>query len=205
MKNSFQFAKMRTFAFILFNFISFADYGQGYFGIKGGLNICDVVMNDITNPDAEDDFNFKLGVHSGFFANVAFNDSWGAAAELLYSGKGVKAAGTVINLHYVVLPLLLQYAIADNLKAEGGFELGYLVLADSKYGTVYSWNNKLDLGLDIGLVFSLLKNAHMGVRFNAGILNVIQPVDANSNFSNVKYQNRVLSLTVGYTLGNFLE
>ncbi|MBT1700932.1 outer membrane beta-barrel protein [Fulvivirgaceae bacterium PWU4] len=172
-------------------------------GIKGGLNLSDVVINNLIDPDAESGYNLKAGFHAGIFAVADIGTRTSLAAELQYSNKGVHAV-TNINLHYVVLPLLVRYAIADKLIAEAGPELGYLVAATSKYGNVGNiWNNKIDLGLDMGLQYTIFSRMTLGLRFNAGISSVIEDTPPSTQGEKIRYQNRVLQLSLGYKLFKF--
>lgn len=172
-------------------------------GIKGGLNISDVVINNLIDPDAESGYNLKAGFHAGVFAVADIGTRTSLAAELQYSNKGVHAV-TNINLHYVVLPLLVRYSLADKLIAEAGPELGYLVAAKSKYGNVGNiWNNKIDLGLDMGLQYNIFSSMTLGLRFNAGISSVIEDTPPSAQGEKIRYQNRVLQLSVGYKLFRF--
>lgn len=179
---------------------------QVHYGIKGGLNISDVVMNDVIDAYAEDDFNLKAGFHGGVFAGMKLNETWGAWGEIQYSIKGVRAAGTNINLHYITVPLLFKYFITENFRAEAGPELGYMVTARSKYGNASGvWNNNLDIGLDAGIEYQATATISLGLRFNAGMLSVIDAQYRDSNGQptddKVKYQNRVLQLSLSFLLG----
>src|SRR5687767_5039192 len=91
--------------------------GQIRYGIKAGVNLSDVVINNYINPDAESDFDFKVGIHGGVFARADLNDKLGSSVELLYSNKGVKAISR-INLHYINLPLLVLYKVSDRFTLE---------------------------------------------------------------------------------------
>jgi hypothetical protein len=170
-------------------------------GVKGGLNISDVVINNVINPDMESGFDLKAGLHAGIFAIAEVGTRTSLSAELQYSNKGVKAI-TAINLHYVALPLLVRYSFTERLTAEAGPELAYLVAARSKYGNIGNiWNNKIDLGLDLGLQYNLFSKMILGLRFNAGISSVIEDTAPPSpQQEKIRYQNRVLQLSVAYRL-----
>lgn len=169
-------------------------------GFRGGLNVSDIVINNVIDPDAESDFNFKTGVHAGFCAIAEVGTRTGLSAELLYSVKGVRAISN-INLHYVTLPVLVRYTLAEKFIAEGGPEIGYLVAARSNYGNIANiYDNNIDLGLDFGLQYLISKDLSLGLRFNAGITSVIRNPAEPSQGEKVRYQNRVLQLSLGYTL-----
>lgn len=177
-------------------------HGQSiHFGLKGGLNVADIVINNTTtDPDGESDFNLKPGIHAGVFANADVDERVGLSAELLYSVKGVKAINN-INLHYVVLPLLVRYSLGEKFIVEAGPEVGYLVATSSPFGNVNStYDNKLDIGLDFGLQYNITSDFTLGMRFNAGISSVIKNPLGASQPENAKFQNRVLQVSLGYTL-----
>lgn len=176
---------------------------QAEFGLKGGLNISDIVMTNYVNPDVESDLALKMGIHAGAFANWNLEDRIGMAIELVYSNKGVKGFSN-IHLHYITLPLLAQYKLTDKLSAEIGAEPGYLVSANSKFGSVANtYSNKFDLALDGGFRLDMSKLI-LGIRYSAGIFSVIEPIENTSSpGERIKYQNRVLQFFVGYKLWVF--
>jgi hypothetical protein len=192
---------MRAGFFIGFFVIAISSQAQFSLGTRGGLNLSDVAINNTTdNPDAESDFMMKAGFHGGIFAIAEMGLRTGISAELLYSLKGVKAINN-INLHYISLPVLVRYAVTDKFIAEGGPELSYLVSATSKYGNVDNiWNNKIDLGLDVGVSYLFTPRLSCGLRFNAGFISVIKNAADNSTGEKVRYQNRVVQLSMAYTL-----
>jgi hypothetical protein len=176
------------------------------YGLKAGLNVSDVVITNYINADAESDYQMKTGVHGGFYGDVNITEKISLAAELMYSNKGVKAADR-INLHYINIPLLTLYHITDKFLAELGPELGYLLMARSRHGNVgNTWNNKLDVGLDAGIRIIISDKLMSGLRYYAGFSSVIDSID-ESGTNNVpseeaiKYQNRVLQLSLYYNLG----
>jgi hypothetical protein len=196
----------KIFLIFLIYLVACVSYAQQIrYGIKGGLNLSDIAIVNYINPDAESQYNIKAGWHGGIFSAVDLNERFSLAAELLYSGKGVKAADR-INLHYITLPFLTQYKVTEKVLAEFGPEIGYLFSARSRLGDVSNtWNNKLDLGLDAGFQINLSSSVFFGMRFNAGISSVINHIDESatnyvSNGENIKYQNRVLQLFFGYLI-----
>lgn len=186
----------KLFLCLCFPLASFAQ--ELSFGIKAGLNVSDIVLNNVVNPDLEADYKTRLGPHGGLYASFRLDETWSFAPELLYSQKGVKAVGTLINLNYATLPLLVRYKVADNLHVEGGPEVGYLFLARSKFGKVNDvYSNSLDIAVNIGVVYLLSKKMFLGARFGAGFSNLID----DSSGSGIKYQNRVLQFSIGYEIG----
>ena len=180
-------------------FSSACVYGQAEFGIKSGLNVSDIVMINYINPDVESDLTLKLGLHAGLFVNGMLSERMGMTGELLYSDKGVKGINN-IHLHYINLPILFQYQLTDRIFAEVGPELGYLFSAFSKHGNESgSYNNKFDLALDAGLRFNVQKFI-FGLRYSMGFFSVREHLESFGGSEKVKYQNRVLQVSLGYKL-----
>jgi len=173
-------------------------FAQAEFGLKAGLNVSDIVMTNYINPDVESDLTLKLGPHAGVFINGMIHERVGMAAELLYSNKGVKGVSN-IHLHYITLPLLFQYKLTDRISAEVGPEPGYMFSAHSEFGNVSNtYNNKFDLALDGGFRLDTPRLV-FGLRYCAGIFSVKEPIEnASSPGEKIKYQNRVLQISLGY-------
>jgi hypothetical protein len=185
--------------------IAFASQAQVesriYYGVKAGLNLSDVVINNVIDPDAESDFNIKTGLHAGVFVTAPLVSDFGLGAELLYSNKGVQAINR-INLHYVTVAAFVRYDLSEKFTAEAGPELGYLAAAKSRHGNVNDvWNNKIDLGLNLGLQYKVTDELIFGTSFNAGFSSVIRNT-SNVSGEKIRYQNRVLQISLHYVLGN---
>lgn len=171
---------------------------QYRYGMKGGVNFADVVINNVNDPDAESDFKMKAGFVLGFFGELDLSERFVLGAELLYAVKGVKAVGTNINLNYATIPVLMKYRITETVRAEAGLELGYLISATSPYGNVGSvWDNKIDLGIDAGVDYRI-NRIIAGLRLNAGMSSVIRNTSSGINSERVRYQNRVISVAIAY-------
>jgi hypothetical protein len=191
----------RFLSFLMF-VLPTATTAQTVVGIKGGLNIADIVMTNYINPDVESDLSIKLGMHGGLFVNSTVNERVGTAGELLYSNKGVRGGGSNINLHYIALPFLVQYGLTEKIFAEIGPELGYLVSARSELGNVSNtYNNKFDLALDAGFQLNTSR-VIFGLRYCVGLFSVREPIETigPSGSEKIKFQNRVLQLCIGYKL-----
>lgn len=176
--------------FLFFLLTALIADAQISLGVKAGLNLSDVVVNNSYNPDVEPGYQIKAGFHAGMFAAMQGENRLGFAAELMYSSKGVRALN-VINLHYVAVPLLLRYHFNEKFFGEIGPEIGYLVNANSRHGNLNgTWDNKVDIGLDAGLQYKLGK-LYCGLRFNAGFSSVIRNAGTSAQGEQIRYQNRV--------------
>lgn len=171
-------------------------------GIKAGLNLADIVMTNYVNPDVESDLTVKAGLHAGVFLILPIEKRVGFTGELQYSNKGV-SSNSRINLHYITVPLLAQYALQNDIVLEVGPELSYMMAATSDYGSeVGSYNDKFDLALNGGIRFDLDRWI-LGLRYSAGLFSVRDRVVGGSTPDRVKYQNRVLQFSLGYKLFRF--
>lgn len=196
---------LRT-AIIFFALFPATAFAQLDFGVKGGLNIADVVMTNFVNPDVEADLGLKLGAHGGVFVNGVVDDRIRAAAELLYSNKGVKGI-TSIHLHYIAVPLLAQYRLTKRLFAELGPEPAYLLAARSAHGDESgTYNSRFDLSLDGGFCFDTPRLI-FGIRYCVGLFSVREPfeIQGPSGPETVKYQNRVVQITLGIRLSGLQD
>ena len=181
--------------------ITATSYGQTEIGIKAGLNVSDIVMTNYVNPDVENDLNLKLGLHAGVFAGVMIEERIGLSAELLYSDKGVKG-NTNIHLHYFAVPALVTYKLNERFSVEAGPEVSYLFSARSAHGDLSgTYNNRFDLSIDGGIRFDAARVV-AGLRYCIGLFSVRDPAYAQglSGPEKVKYQNRVVQLSLGYKL-----
>lgn len=191
---------MRRLALFMFTLFPPFCSAQTEFGIKGGLNVADIVITNYINPDVEADFRLKAGLHAGLFVHGKLKERFWGAAELLYNEKGVNANGK-IRLHYFTLPLMILYQLNDHVFFEAGPELGYLFAATSDFGNVSgTYNNKFDLGLDAGFRYHTPK-VSFGIRYCVGVFSVRDAEPYNvPGVEKIKYQNRVLQFSVGYKL-----
>jgi hypothetical protein len=177
------------------------------YGIKAGGHISDIVITNYINPDAESDYNLKLGFHAGAFARLQVFPRFHLGSDFQYTNRGVDAIGE-INLHYISLSLLPLYSLSEKFMIELGPEFGYLFSAKSAYGNVSNiWNNKLDVGMDAGLYYKFYKKFTAGLRYYIGFSSVIDPTamrDSNNipTGETIKYQNRSLELSAYYTIGS---
>ena len=174
------------------------------YGVKGGLNISDVVINNYMDPDVESDYNPKTGLHAGLFVLVKVDEKFLVSAEAMYSEKGVRSDEKV-DLQYITVVALAHYLLGEKFLLEGGPELGYLFSARSPYGNVGNvWNNKIDIGAVAGIRYLISETIGVGVRYGAGFSSVIEVADKSNPFSpgeSIRYQNRTLQMSFYLTVG----
>jgi hypothetical protein len=149
-------------------------------GIKGGLNVSNLYIDNVTDQNA------RLGLNIGLFGQVLSNSAMALQLELLYSTKGSKAqyGGTVnqeikYNLNYLELPVLAVFKIGEVVEIHAGGYAAYLLNADVSYSGVINGVDKInsdnlksfDYGLSAGLGVNF-GSVQVGARYNYGLAEI---------------------------------
>ena len=103
------------------------------FGVKAGLNISN---QNIDNPIFSGTLDNKLRFHAGGLVEIPFSKSFSLQLELLYSHQGYRDDNGIAKqttfLHYINIPVLVNYSIIDNLKIQAGPQIGFLLSGKTK-------------------------------------------------------------------------
>jgi hypothetical protein len=182
------------------------------FGIKGGANLSNLYVNNVTDEKA------KIGFHAGVFAKAPINELFAIQPELLYTSAGAKIGSYTIvqsrdvnfNLNYIQLPVL-AVATLSAVNIQFGPYVSYLVNANVKNvrvdnnglptssGTARELSrddfNTIDYGLAGGIAFDL-NGFQIGARYNYGLREVGKGGIAGTLTNNSK--NSVAQLYVGF-------
>jgi len=160
----------------------------------------------------------KLSYLAGAVLAYPVYDKGFLQAELLYSNEGYRAEGIgseVIrdHLHYLSLPILLQYEITNQLSVGAGPEISYL-LAARQHSTNNSgfptgpldWYRPFELGINLNVQYRLLEQLSVGLRYNIGLTDITENIEF-SNFGRGttvidtgELYNRSLQLSLLYWL-----
>jgi hypothetical protein len=162
------------------------------FGVKAGVNISNVSVDNSTNPDARASF------HVGGLAHIHLDKQFAIQPELLFSSQGYKytIAGTdyKVAINYITIPILGQLMFGEGFRVETGPQPGIMVSARSKVN-----GNSSDVGdsfktFDLSWAFGLgyLTSSGFGVdaRYNLGLTKI------NDGGGSIK--NRVFAAGVFY-------
>jgi len=168
-------------------------------GIKGGLNVGDIIISNKAGYFDDVAFETRLSYHFGTYVQNKFNNHFSWQIEMQFSNKGyyVETGDTksTVSLNYLNLPLLLIYKPSPKLGLETGLEFGYLISGDDLF-------NSFDMGIDIGVNYEISKKINTGIRYNFG-LPFEMNIDANEIEGGIpKYQNSVFQVYVGFNLIN---
>jgi hypothetical protein len=190
---------------------------QPRLGIKGGVNIANLEMDDDLNTT---DFktNTKTSFHFGLFANIPMGGTLRFQPELVYSGQGAKVTETVpglsagkstyeVDLHYVNVPLMFQMQSPSGFMAELGPEVGFLVNAEQDYDStqtnpdIKDQMKKTNFGFAGGIGY--LSRIGLGVtaRYSLGLSNVYNGDEAPAANKTREFSMRTIQVGLVYHFG----
>ncbi|MFD0931435.1 porin family protein [Psychroflexus salinarum] len=197
--------------------ISFTNMNaqQEYFeyGFKGGINLSNIT------EDVPSSYETRTSMNIGAYGLYKILPKLGIQAELLYSEQGfsndripdaadVEKIEEILRMQYINLPVLASHNVIENLWVEGGFQVGYLVNAESdrerieinNLGSVKSTTinegktdnyERIDVGLAGGLRYKLNRNFMIQARYTNSI-NDINKIETGDQY------NSIFSFSVGY-------
>ncbi|HZI68898.1 MAG: porin family protein [Ginsengibacter sp.] len=179
-------------------FFSFPLFSQGLtFGIKAGAN-----MGKITGRSFKD--AYKLGYHAGAFVTIG-GKKLALQPEILFNQVNTDTATSFsqitgfnnvssIKLHYLSIPIMINYNLANILALQFGPQFG--ILMDKNKNLVQNGKDAFksgDFALAAGLQLKLLKFRVYG-RFVGGT------TDLNNLGSNDTWKVNAIQLGVGLAL-----
>ncbi|HEX6222789.1 MAG TPA: porin family protein [Chryseolinea sp.] len=154
-------------------------FAQMRAGIKGGLNVSNLYIDDVSDENARFGFNF------GVYGQVFSSDAFAIQPELLFSTKGSKVeyGGNLFdqsvkyNLSYLDLPVLAVFKLGESAEIHVGPYVGYLLGANiSHEGDLGNGTDDIDRDnlkpFDYGLAggFGLnFGSVQVGARYNLGL------------------------------------
>jgi hypothetical protein len=150
-------------------------------GIKGGLNVSNLYIDNISDENAR--YGFNIGV----YGQVLSSETAALQLELLYSTKGSKAfySGTFTqevkyNLNYLDLPVLAVIKLGESAEIHLGGYASYLLGANISYsGDLANGTDEIDKdnlkSYDYGLAGGVGFNfgaIQVGARYNYGLVKI---------------------------------
>ena len=182
---------------------------SGRAGIKGGLNISNLYIDDVNDQNA------RLGFHAGLYGQILSSETFAIQPELLFSTKGAKAnhSGLVVNqevsynLNYLDLPVLLVFKLGESVEIHLGPYASYLLSANISYegalaNGVKELNKNSLKSFDYGLAGGLgmnFGNVEVGARYNYGLVEIADSDSARTLLGDAK--NSCAQLFVALNLG----
>ena len=154
-------------------------FGQMRAGIKGGLNVSNLYVDEVSDENA------RFGFNLGFYGQILSSDAFAIQPELLFSTKGseIEYGGSFFdqtvkyNLSYLDLPVLAVFKLGKSAEIHVGPYVGYLLGAKiSHEGDLGNGADEIDKDnlkpFDFGLSggFGLnFGNFQVGARYNYGL------------------------------------
>jgi hypothetical protein len=179
------------------------------FGIKGGVNLTNMYVQDVS------DENMKVGFNAGFFAKLPVTRGFSIQPELLYTSKGAKETYNNFiegegeyrfNLNYIELPVLAVFNVAKNFNVHVGPYVSYLAAANIKdlkdNGTMDEITeldadnfNRVDYGVAGGFGIDI-SNFTLGARYNYGFREIGKSGSLSGQLTKDS-KNSAISLYIG--------
>jgi len=190
--------KTKLLSIVILLFVSSSLFSQGLtFGIKAGAN-----MGKIDGQSFKNEYN--LGYHVGAFATIG-GKKWGIQPEVLFNQvntdtttsfsdiTGLHNVGK-IQLHYLSIPIMVNYNISNILSLQFGPQFG--ILMDKSKNLVQNGKDAFKSGnfsLAGGLQLNLLKFRVYG-RYIGGLTNL------NNLGNNDTWKANMIQIGVGLAL-----
>ncbi|MFZ0598174.1 MAG: porin family protein [Flavobacterium sp.] len=167
------------------------------FGVKGGLNLSNIVGGDVDGTKS------LVGFHVGGFAEIKIADKFAIQPELLYSAQGFTAEERLfvnefdVKLNYLNIPVLAKYYIVPKFSVEAGPQLGVLLSAKSDGNDVKDGFKSVDFGFNVGAGFHFTEDLSINLRYTIGISPIAENSDVDNQqeyYDSAKNSNLALSL-----------
>jgi len=177
-------------------------------GIKGGLNISNLFIDNVTDENA------RLGFHLGVYGQVFSSKTFAIQPELLFSTKGSKNQYTSgsfnqevqYNLNYIDLPVLAVFKLGESVEIHAGGYASYLVNANISYkGDLANGADEVDKdnlsSYDYGLAGGLgynVNNIQIGFRYNYGLVKIADSDVARAAIGDAKNSVAQIFLSINF-------
>ncbi|MGV3640811.1 MAG: porin family protein [Adhaeribacter sp.] len=151
-----------------------ASAQEVHFGLKAGLN---AAMLTVKN---QGETEFKPGLHAGGLAHIHLTRKFALQPELLYSGQGGKQVISntefKTNLHYLNLPVLVQYMFDNGFRLQAGPQVGFLLKAQREWNSteanVIGEYKAIDVSLPVGVSYVSHSGLGVDLRWAFGLNNI---------------------------------
>lgn len=189
----------------VFVLISTTAFPQASFGIKAGPMLSNTATADYDSLSFENP-NYKVSYLIGAFATLNISNKLSLQTELLYANKGPgtydRRLPRTSGLHYLSLPIMLQFEAFDNFKIGFGPEISYLLYAEEQI------INDYDIAINLGANYTLSDRWLIDFRYNLGLYDIanfnlnglFDPVTMEMVEIDPRTMNRTFQLTLGYKL-----
>jgi hypothetical protein len=198
----------KLIAAIALFFIAFTNINAQSVAFKVGYSHSDVLVS----PEPANIFTPKETFHAGIaIKELKLTDKIGFQPEILYSMQGFKVASVGnVGIHYVSVPLLITFPVAEGLELQVGPQVSYMV--NSRVGvindlfsiTYKGLFNNFDAGAVAGVEYKVLDNISLGGRYYLGMTDVNKDfaITNNKNLSDYfQMRNTGIQAYVSFSFG----
>ena len=143
------------------------------FGAKAGLNISTFINKDFF------DVTPSIGAYVGGLVEIPISDEIYAQPELIVSFQGADIGPGKLNLVYVHVPLMGKYHITEQIAAEFGPQIGFVLgdnASDYLNGAAQSTlkTKAFQAALNFGGGYRLDDNLYFQARFSLGLTKTVE-------------------------------
>lgn len=193
---------------------------------KIGVNLSKFPSDEILLMGAQHDYQLKSRYKQGFTAGAELSyerDVLSATLGLMYSNRGTKykdytyeslsyqekVSGLQYTLHYLEMPLMGGYEIANGLRVKAGVQLGYLLKArfmsssittikeDQDHSTIEADETDIDV-MDTFKKVDVCIPVGISYEFSNVVVEARYLIGVTTNSDLVKARNSGFVFTVGY-------
>lgn len=177
-------------------------------GIKGGLNVSNIYVDDV------DDENVRYGFNVGLYAQLFSSEVFAIQPEILYSTKGTRTTydnvlmgqgDAKLNLNYLEVPVLAVLKLGTAAELHFGPYWGYLLSVNSDIDGDTDTFDELDrdnfrdwdYGLSGGVGFNF-GSTQIGVRYSQGLRKLANSDGADAVLGDAK--NSCAQLYIAFSM-----
>jgi hypothetical protein len=175
---------------LLVNYVLKAQTAHAEFGLKGGVNISNISI------DNNGDYNSRTGFYLGGLAHIHLTRHFAVQPEVMYSAQGADFGSINRKQNYINVPVLAQWMVENGFRLQTGPQIGFLTSAKNESGDVEvdikDQLNTVDFAWSFGASY-LFPKTGLGIdaRYNLGISNI-------NDDESVKARNRVFQVGAFY-------
>lgn len=149
--------------------------GDFNIGVKAGFGASTFFGSGFTGISA------RPGFYAGGIAEIpAFFDGFYLQPEAIFALQGADVGIDNLNLFYLHFPLMGKYHITEEIAAEFGPQIGFLIADSWDDPVTGSETKKLNFGINIGGGYRLDGNWYFQLRFSPGFTKILD----NTNLTN---------------------
>jgi hypothetical protein len=183
------------------------------FGLMAGVNVAKFNENKFP-AGTTFKTNSKTSFHAGGFVNIPIGGSLRVQPGVNWNGYGSKLTRNTTSpadtadyeqdLHYISIPVMLQFQSKSGLFVETGPQASFLVTAKTETNEPAtdpynkSTFDKFDLSWGAGIGYLSRIGVGLNLRYNFGLSNVLEEYN---NDDGPEFKNRVFQVGLVYHLG----